>query len=63
MEAKRVTLWVYANNEQEVNNLQHELDTFVMDKYNQGIYIKANTLRGVLQKYGNNPIVNAALKL
>ena len=62
MEAKRVTMWVYANNDQEVNALQHELDKFVMDKYNQGILVKATTLQSVLQQYGNKPIVNAFLK-
>ena len=62
MEAKQVTLWVYANNDQEVAALQEELNKFVMDKYNNGIYVRANTLRGILQKYGNNPIVNAVLK-
>lgn len=62
MEAKKVTLWVYANDEQEVNNLQHELDTFVINKYNQGVLVKAATLTGALQKYGNNPLLNAVLK-
>jgi len=62
MEARKVTLWVYANDEQEVSNLQHELDTFVMDKYNQGILVKAANLQSILHQYGNKPIVNAFLK-
>ena len=62
MEAKRVTLWVYANNDQEVNALQHELDQFVMNKYNQGMLVKATTLTAVLQKYGDNAVLNAFLK-
>ena len=62
MEANKVTLWVYADNEQDIQTLQHELDSFVINKYNQGILIKANTIKAVLQKYGNSAIVNAVLK-
>lgn len=62
MEAKKVTLWVYANNEQETESLQLELNKFVKEKYNQGILVKAATLTAVLQKYGNNTLVNAVLK-
>lgn len=62
MKAYNVTLWVYADSEQEVNNLQNELNDFVMNKYNQGILVKAENLRGVLQRYGNSGIVSAFLK-
>lgn len=62
MEAKNVTLWVYANDEQEVKALQDELNKFVMDKYNQGIILRAAALTKLLRQYGNSPLVNAFLK-
>jgi len=61
MEAKQVTLWVYADNEQEVNDLQKELNKFVMDKYNQGIILRAGSMTKLLRQHGNNPLVNAFL--
>ena len=61
MEAKQVTLWVYANNEQEVSDLQKELNKFVMDKYNQGIILRAAAMTKLLRQHGNNPLVNAFL--
>ena len=61
MEAKQVTLWVYADNEQEVSDLQKELNKFVMDKYNQGIILRAATMTKLLRQHGNSPLVNAFL--
>ena len=62
MEAENVTLWVYANDEQEVKALQDELNNFVMNKYNQGIVLRAAALTQLLRQYGNSPLVNAFLK-
>ena len=62
MEAKNVTLWVYADNEHEVKALQKALDDFVMNKYNKGILVKASSLHDILQRYGDNALVNAFLK-
>lgn len=62
MEAKNVTLWVYADSEQEVKNLQDELNNFVMNKYNQGVLIRANSMTQLLRRYGDNALVNAFLK-
>ena len=61
MEAKQVTLWVYADNEQEVSDLQKELNKFVMDKYNQGIILRAAAMTKLIRQYGNSPLVNAFL--
>lgn len=61
MEAKQVTLWVYADNEQEVSDLQKELNKFVMDKYNQGIILRAAAMAKLLRQHGNSPLVNAFL--
>ena len=61
MKPYNVTLWVYAEDEEEVNALQHDLREFVVEKYNQHIYIRANKLRELLKRYGNNPIVNSFL--
>ena len=62
LEPYSVTLWVYADNESDVKALQKELHDFVSAKYNQGVYIKATTLRRLLQKYGSNVIVNTVLR-
>lgn len=61
MEAKQVTLWVYADNEQEVSDLQKELNKFVMDKYKQGIILRAVAMTKLLRQHGNSPLVNAFL--
>lgn len=62
MTPHQVTLWVYADSEQETQNLQNELNDFVINKYNQGVFVKAKTIQALLQRYGNNAIVNAFLK-
>ena len=62
LEPYSVTLWVYAEDESEAKALQKELHDFVSAKYNQGVYIKATTLRRLLQKYGGNLIVNTILR-
>lgn len=62
MQPHQVTLWVYADSEQDVKNLQNELDKFIMDKYNNGIYVRAAAVSDVLKRYGNSGIVNAFLK-
>ena len=62
LEPYSVVLWVYAEDEREVKALQNELHNFVSAKYNNGVYIKASTLRHLLEKYGNNLIVNTVLR-
>lgn len=62
MKPYNVTLCVYADNEQEIQDLQTELNEFIKTKYNQGIYPRATTLTRFIRQYGNSAMVNAALK-
>lgn len=57
-----VTLHVYAESEQEAKELESELKEFVRQKYNQGIYVRADKLTNLLRRFGNNPIINNALR-
>ncbi|MBR2266619.1 MAG: hypothetical protein IJ882_08200 [Paludibacteraceae bacterium] len=61
MKPYNVTLCVYADDEEEVKALQSTLRDFVVQKYNQHIYIRANKLSELLKRYGNNAIVNTFL--
>lgn len=61
MEAKSVTLWVYADNDQEVAALQNELNDFIMKKYKQGKLVRASSLRELLHRYGDSALVSAFL--
>lgn len=53
---------VYADSDEEVATLQEELNRFVLNKYNQGIYPRAQALSRLLKQYGNNALVSAFLK-
>lgn len=57
-----ITLHVYAESEQEAKELEGALSDFIIDKYNQHIYPRANTLSRLIKQYGNNALVNAYLK-
>lgn len=46
MEAKQVTLWVYADNEQEISDLKKELNKFVMDKSDSNGYCRMSAMVG-----------------
>lgn len=58
-----ITLPIYAANEQEAQTLEADFKEFMRQKYNQGIYPRAATLSRILNQYGNNIMVNAALKI
>ncbi len=62
MRPYQVNICVYADSEEEVLALQEELNTFVMNKYKQGIYPRARALSRLLKQYGNSVFVNAFLK-
>ena len=58
MKPFNVTLWVYADSEEEANALQHDLHDFAMQKYNQHIYPRAEKLSKLIKQFGNSAIVN-----
>ena len=53
-----ITLYVYAEDEQEAKALEHDLLDFVNDKYNQGVYPRAAALSNLVRRYGGSTIVN-----
>lgn len=62
MAPQKVTFYVYAENEQEVKELQKSLNDFVRSYYNIGILITARKLLGALTKFGNNFLVTNFFK-
>jgi bifunctional ADP-heptose synthase (sugar kinase/adenylyltransferase) len=62
MTPQRVTFYVYAENEQEVKELQSALNDFVRSQYNKGILVTAQKMIGALAKFGNNFLVSNFLK-
>lgn len=49
---------MYAQNEQEAQELENALKDFVIEKYNQGVYPRAASLTRLIQQYGKSQIVN-----
>lgn len=62
MKPFKATFYIYAENEQDVIALQHELNNFVRAKYNAGILVTAQKLTSALRKFGANILVNNFLK-
>lgn len=62
MTPQKVTFYVYAENEQEVKELQAALNDFVRSQYNKGILVTAKKMLGALAKFGNNFLVSNFLK-
>lgn len=57
-----ITLHIYAKSEQEALELQDALRDFIIQKYNRGLYPRAESLSRVIKQYGDLPIVNNFLK-
>ena len=53
-----ITLHVYAENDQEAQELENALKDFVIEKYGQGVYVRAESLTKIVQQYGKAPIIN-----
>ena len=53
-----MTLHVYAQNEQEAQELENALKDFVIEKYSHGVYPRAASLTRLIQQYGKSQIVN-----
>lgn len=57
-----IALHVYALNEEEARQLEADLTDLVKQKYNQGVYVRAESLSRLVKQYGNNAFVNAFIK-
>lgn len=62
MTPQKVAFYVYAENEQEVKELQTALNDFVRNQYNKGVLVTAQKMLGALAKFGNNFLVSNFLK-
>lgn len=62
MRPYQVTFYVYAESEEQVQDLQKALNGFVRKKYNIGVIVTAQRLIDALHKFGDNFIVNNFLK-
>lgn len=62
MKPYSVNLWVYADNEDEVSELQKALNAFSVEKYNQHIYPRATSIQRLINQFGNSAIVNNYLR-
>lgn len=49
---------MYAQNEQEAQELENALKDLVINKYGQGVYVRAASLTRLIQQYGKSQIVN-----
>lgn len=57
MTPKQVTFYVYADDDAQVQALQHALNGFVREMYNKGRLVTASGLSQALRKFGGNPLV------
>lgn len=62
MQPYKATLYVYAENEHEVAELEKVLYDFVNAKREQGIAVRAAKISEALKKYSNNFLVTNFLK-
>ena len=62
MKVCKITLYVYADNDEEAKNLEDSLLDFVLDKRDQGIAVKASKLSSALARFKDNVIINNYLK-
>lgn len=62
MKPHKITFYAYAENEEQVAQLQDTLNNFVRDKYNQGILVTADKLAKAMNTFSNNFFVTNYLK-
>lgn len=57
MTPKQVAFYVYADDDAQVQALQHALNAFVREMYNKGRLVTASGLSDAMRRFGGNPIV------
>ena len=62
MQQYNILFPVYAETEQEAKALEADFKEFMRQKYNQDIFVRAAKLSDLLHRFGNNAIVNNALR-
>ena len=62
MKPCKVTFYLYAEDENEVEMLQNQLNDFVREKYNSGVLVTATKISSALSKFNNNFFVTNYLR-
>ena len=62
MTPNKVTFYVYAENEAQVQELQAALNNFVREQYNKGVIVSAPKLTKALHSFGNNFLITNFLR-
>lgn len=62
MKVCKITLYVYADTDDEAKSLEDSLLDFVLDKRDQGIAVKASKLSSLLARFKDNVIINNYLR-
>ena len=53
----KAQFYIYARNEQEVNELTRALNGFVRERYHSGTLVRAESIVRALEAFGDNPIL------
>lgn len=62
MTPNKVTFYVYAENDAQVQELQTALNNFVRDQYNKGTIVSATKLTKAIRSFGNNFLITNFLR-
>ncbi len=62
MQPYQVIFYIYAENQDQVQDLQNQLNKFVRDKYNRGVLVTASKFADTLRRYGNNVLIEKFIK-
>jgi hypothetical protein len=62
MQPYKITMFVYADSEEQALELEQALYRFVDNKRKQGVAVSAQKLTQALMRYANNYFVNQFLK-
>jgi hypothetical protein len=62
MKPYKVEIYLYAENEQEVQEATQAAYDFVKNNYNNGVLVTARKVTDIIRKWGNNPLVRNFIK-
>lgn len=62
MKPVKVSFYIYANSDEQVQALQAALNDFIREKYNQGVIVTAEKFAKAIKSFGNNYFVTNYLK-
>lgn len=62
MKPYKVEIYLYAENEQEVQEATQAAYDFVKNNYNNGVLVTARKFADIIHKWGNSPLVRNFIK-